>query len=795
MDPLSLTAGIIAVAGLAAKTGIAFNELRTACKTLPGRLHALSNEVVDIELVLRQVALVVDKREKDPFFEQQQANIPHLLKQARTKLDELRTIVVKLTEVSANTKIALFRVTAWRRDQPKLLALQEDIKTVKCSLNIMLGASNSDDMTRIRLDLRAISMADDQSNQERTAMQDQLQSSLVHHSDGLKAQIDQRLDAVEKLLKAQSAQLENNQYKQLGPFYSRQASYIKQRRQLAREKSEDKRPDSVGVQVTQYTACRPGCACSCHLQRQTSSPGLVDRVIGQMFVGYSGLPLLNRTCDTATCEKAQGPSVSFEYWFPLGFLWSQIVRLQLSYQSQFGPQISLSSLRRVADSAQCVNYALNGNIDGLKELFIRGLASPRDVSSTRGYSVLRWAMYGRQYQTCKFLVNVGADPDYRPIAASDNSPRNKAHQALLMGDLSREDEEALMCLTQGSDFISEQGYTKLHKIVLGLSMTDLEEEILKQPNEVDATDIMGRTALAWAACRGDNRAIIILLRFGAKVNTLDIQNSAPVCHAADRNHATCVRLLLEAGADPDIATALGYKVGGPLNCAARNAVDPLVLKCLLDFDANPDASGVDGMTALIHASRRDMAGFALLLLEYGANINAKSVAGQTPLTTAIAYNSHNVLKLLLDRWFEYTECPRLRGPDLLQIVALYADIETMSILSATDHLLLSYDKDYGISDFMSRLRQRPHATEKLTAAFEVLLDVIKKESDSNHGVEDLMESGLAPADPSEVAEAVNMSEQVSDPEDSDDEFEIALEHHQLEPEKSQRRDTSAVCPK
>ncbi|KAL8860454.1 MAG: hypothetical protein Q9178_003113 [Gyalolechia marmorata] len=143
MDPLSLTAGIIAVAGLAAKTGIAFNDLRTACKTLPGRLHALSNEVVDIELVLRQVALVVDKREKDPFFKQQQANIPHLLKQARTKLDELRAIVVKLTEVSANTKIALFRVTAWRRDQPKLLALQEDIKTVKCSLNIMLGASNS----------------------------------------------------------------------------------------------------------------------------------------------------------------------------------------------------------------------------------------------------------------------------------------------------------------------------------------------------------------------------------------------------------------------------------------------------------------------------------------------------------------------------------------------------------------------------------------------------------------------------------------------------------------------------
>ncbi|KAL8951443.1 MAG: hypothetical protein Q9222_002583 [Ikaeria aurantiellina] len=309
-------------------------------------------------------------------------------------------------------------------------------------------------------------------------------------------------------------------------------------------------------------------------------------------------------------------------------------------------------------------------------------------------------------------------------------------------------------------------------------MIDLEKEILDQPDIVNATDIMGRTALAWAACRGDDRAFVTLLRYGAKANTLDIQNSAPVCHAADRNHATCVRLLLGAGADPDIAAALGHKVGGPLNCAARNAVDPMVLKSLLDFDANPDASGVDGMTALIHASRRDMAGFALLLLEYGADINAMSVAGQTPLTTAIIYNSHNMLKLLLDRWFEYTECPRLRGPDLLQIAALYADVETLSILSATDHLLLKYDKNYGISDFMSRLRVRPDATEKLVVAFEELLDVIRKDSNSNRGVEKLMESGLATADSSEISEVMKVLDQTSESDDSDDEFENALEHHQ-----------------
>ena len=54
-----------------------------------------------------------------------------------------------------------------------------------------------------------------------------------------------------------------------------------------------------------------------------------------------------------------------------------------------GPQVSLKSLRRVPDSAQCVHYAMNGNTEGLKDLFNRGLASPWDVSSTRGYTLSR----------------------------------------------------------------------------------------------------------------------------------------------------------------------------------------------------------------------------------------------------------------------------------------------------------------------------------------------------------------------------------------------------------------------
>ena len=790
MDPLSISTAILGIAAIAASTARSFEALRALCKTLPGRLHALSNEVSDIELVLNQVASVVEERAADPTFRHKEAHLQTLLDQAGSKLGELRTIIETLTEICKTTRIPIFRVHAWRKNQPRLQTLQEDIRTVKYNLNIMLGASNSLDMMRIRVDLETMSTAIIKSTQDQRDMHENLQISLRRHQDDMEEsvshiyeQVDRRIGHVEELLVAQAAQMQVSQLDQFGSSYGARHSFSRPTKIIRRETQHERDDisDDLSVRVSQYRSCRPGCHCVCHVQSGSSSPRLVDRVFGQIFVGYAGLPFMNSECDTPSCEKSQKSQISVEYWFPLGFVWSKILRVQLTYQPHIGPHFDLTTLRRVPDSAQCVNFALNGNIDGLKDLFRRGLASPRDVSTTRGYSVLRWAMYGKQYQTCKFLLNAGSDPDYRPIAKSDNSPRNKAHQFLLMGGLSDDDVEALRCLTRGDDFIDEQSYTKMHRIILGLSMTDLEEEIRLHPETINSPDAMGRTPLAWAACRGDDRAIVTLLSHGAEVNTLDIQYSGVVGHAADRSYVTCVRLLLEAGADPDIACAHGHKVGNPLNVAARNASDPMVLKTLLDFGADVESSGIDGMTAIIHAARRNNANFAALLLEYGANINATSVAGQTPLTTAVAYNSHNVLRLLLERWFEYSECPRLTGPHLLQIVALYADVETVHILMKTDHLRLKYDCDYALGDFISRLNERPDATEKLVSAFEELLGVIKEGPVNQlhrHDIEDPLKSG----------------QRVTDASDSENEvFENAMENLFIIKEKKKNAERPSIC--
>jgi hypothetical protein len=142
MEPLSIAASAITVASLAASICCAFADLRSLCKSLPGRLHALNNEVADLEVVLIQVATVFRERAYS-IPEKQQGSIPRLLQQASGKLIELETTIIQLSKRCDRSKVFILQAHTWRKEQPKLGELQEEIKTIKCSLNIVLGASNS----------------------------------------------------------------------------------------------------------------------------------------------------------------------------------------------------------------------------------------------------------------------------------------------------------------------------------------------------------------------------------------------------------------------------------------------------------------------------------------------------------------------------------------------------------------------------------------------------------------------------------------------------------------------------
>lgn len=143
MNPLSISTGVVAVATLAASVCSSIASLRSLCNSLPGRIHAVNNEVTDLELVLMQVALLIKERSCLP--ENRETSLPHLLKHATEKLLQLKELIEYLTRAYKDSRATIVAATAWRKEQKNLQDLQEEIKNVKCNLNIMLGVSNSYD--------------------------------------------------------------------------------------------------------------------------------------------------------------------------------------------------------------------------------------------------------------------------------------------------------------------------------------------------------------------------------------------------------------------------------------------------------------------------------------------------------------------------------------------------------------------------------------------------------------------------------------------------------------------------
>lgn len=254
----------------------------------------------------------------------------------------------------------------------------------------------------IRVDLQTLNTITSSLTTSITGDQERLRDDLLNSLSLLPTYTSNMVEnRMERVLQKHTAQLEatttellTDQNARLDPLIRRPP---KVRRQAQSQKSNSwqrkntaTKTEGIAINVSQYASvCPTACICSCHTQAKAPAPAFINRVLGQLFVGTAGVPFLSTKCDYQVCKSSRAPRVSVEYWFPLGVFWSQIVQVQVGYHASMGPQFSLRSLRRVPDSAQCVHYAMHGNIEGLKDLFRRGLASPWDVSSTRGYTLSR----------------------------------------------------------------------------------------------------------------------------------------------------------------------------------------------------------------------------------------------------------------------------------------------------------------------------------------------------------------------------------------------------------------------
>jgi len=113
-------------------------------------------------------------------------------------------------------------------------------------------------------------------------------------------------------------------------------------------------------------------------------------------------------------------------------------------------------------------------------------------------------------------------------------------------------------------------------------------------------------------------------------------------YASAQGYPRIARLLLDAGANPDMGNLQGLT---PLMYSARYG-NIEVCKLMLEYGANPDLQDVYGLTALMVATRLGYADVAKTLLKAGANLAIKDCYSMTALDFAHKFKQGQIAKLL-----------------------------------------------------------------------------------------------------------------------------------------------------
>lgn len=205
---------------------------------------------------------------------------------------------------------------------------------------------------------------------------------------------------------------------------------------------------------------------------------------------------------------------------------------------------------------------------------------------------------------------------------------------------------------------------------------DIVKYLLENGVSIESKGCSGRTPLHIAASNGYTDIVKYLLDNGALVNTRDNYENTPL-HISISNEDV-VSLLLERGAAIEAYDLSGFT---PLHNACLFGSDKSC-KVLLEHGANVNAKTATdrysyryfarniGNDSPIHFVREKEK--MALLLKYGADINAKNMYNESPLTLACSYSEdYDLVKYLLENGADINNIDEYGYTPLIRALGAY----------------------------------------------------------------------------------------------------------------------------
>lgn len=302
-------------------------------------------------------------------------------------------------------------------------------------------------------------------------------------------------------------------------------------------------------------------------------------------------------------------------------------------------------------------------------------------SNTSGLQLLWWAFEGRHLDILSIILTCGVDADIirtggesttttMLVSAAQNGDYEFAHVLLkhrpnmyakdatgntpLTIAIMRKDVEFVeLMLQHGPDIhpSDEKGFKPIHLAVQS-GVLIIAELLLQSDAHVDALASNGSTPLTIAIDYRDCDMVRLLLDNGADCEKEDTRGKTPLRRAVDLDCVDIVILLLEYGANAAAKASAGSRAPGEeliLYAVSNRKSDSNVelTRILLEHGANVEAASVFGQTPLLWAAKCGDYDMILLLLSFGADLEATNNMLQTPLFCAAQEGQADAVKLLL----------------------------------------------------------------------------------------------------------------------------------------------------
>ncbi|XP_072287694.1 inversin [Pyxicephalus adspersus] len=169
-------------------------------------------------------------------------------------------------------------------------------------------------------------------------------------------------------------------------------------------------------------------------------------------------------------------------------------------------------------------------------------------------------------------------------------------------------------------------------------MLELDSEL-----EINRTDKYGGTALHAASLSGHISTIRIILQHGAQVDAADVMKHTPLFRACEMGHREVIYTLVEGGAKVHLVDKDGRS---PLHWAALGG-NANVCQILIENNINPNAQDYEGRTPLQCAAYGGYIGCMEVLMENKADPNIQDKNGRTALHWSCNNGYLDAVKLLL----------------------------------------------------------------------------------------------------------------------------------------------------